>query len=283
MLVSELFVENRQIDEITRISPWDYEGGKEHLDYSAPSKRVRPLPGGSGLLYSVGPAGYGDETAIKIWDPERLDPEIARQAKAEGHPLPGLLIGELRVGRARLPFPRAYRVNTINIDEDYRKLGLGRSLYGIALSQLGMTLIAGDSQTPGGRRAWTNLWRMAQELPLEVRGYLALSDRDLNLGTVPSSQLPQAQQSIKGPGGQTSLIDLLMGALGADYVGKHRGRHYFAFDVQPNITGAELESQIRTRYTEIYTGSESRDWSDDYDWVADDIGLYARWHGAQGQ
>lgn len=267
MLVSELFVENRQIDEIVRIEPWDYEGGKEHLDYSFTSKRVRPLPGGSGLLYSVNTDEYNG-TAIKVWDPERLDPEIARQAKAEGHPLPGLLIGQLVVVRPGLPFPRAYRVHTINVDEDYRKMGIGRTLYGIALSQLGMTLIAGDSQTPGGRRAWANLWRMSQELPLEVRGFLSVTDLDLELGAVPTAE--------EEPADRTHLVDVLMGSLGADYIGKYRGRHYFAFDVRPNITGAELESQVRTRYTEIY--------GDDFDdWNNDSVGLYARWHGAQGQ
>lgn len=273
MLVSELFVKNRQIDEIVRIEPWDYEGGKEDLDYSFTSKRVRPLPGGSGLLYSVKTDAYNG-TVIKIWDPKGLDPKIALLAKEEGRPLPGLLIGQMIVRRSRLPFPRAYRVDTVNVDEDYRKLGIGRSLYGIALSQLGMTLIAGDSQTPGGRRAWANLWRMSQELPLEVRGYLSVTDLDLELGAV--STAPPSYDREEEPADRTHLVDVLMGSLGADYIGKYRGRHYFAFDVRPNITGAELESQVRTRYTEIY--------GDDFDdWDNDSVGLYARWHGAQGQ
>lgn len=263
---------NELVNEILRLDPNEFTGGKELLKYNVPGKNLRKLPG-STLLYSVSPGEYSG-TEISLWDPS--NPPIVGQIGK--NKMPGTIIGQLAVFKSKLPFPRAYYVNTINVSEDYRGMGMASALYGIALSQLGMTLIAGSSQTPGGRRAWVNLWNMARELPLELRGYLAMSDKDLNPSIVPASRLSPIQQYLADRlrKERNENIDLLMGSLGAEYIGKKKNKHYFAFDIQPDVSGSELESQIKTKYTDIYG-----DDMDDFE--KDDIGIYARWHGAQGQ
>ena len=57
--------------------------------------------------------------------------------------------------------PNLYQVETITVDEQYRRQGLARSLYGIALTILKYTLMAGSIQTAGGRR----MWQMLHSIP----------------------------------------------------------------------------------------------------------------------
>jgi hypothetical protein len=55
------------------------------------------------------------------------------------------------------PLQPAYTVEFITVTEDYRGMGIGNLLYKIALRDQGIQLIAGESQTVGGRRNWISL------------------------------------------------------------------------------------------------------------------------------
>ena len=60
-----------QLDEIERLTPGDYRGGKSYLYAGSSTKKYYPLPGGSGLLYSIeDPRG---EPVIKLWDPNSTE------------------------------------------------------------------------------------------------------------------------------------------------------------------------------------------------------------------
>ena len=62
----------------------------------------------------------------------------------------------------------AWRVETVVVDPDYRGQGLGKALYGIALSILKLTLEAGETQTRHGQQ----MWLMLNSIPgVEVVGY----------------------------------------------------------------------------------------------------------------
>jgi hypothetical protein len=62
----------------------------------------------------------------------------------------------------------AWRVETVAVNTEYRSRGLGKALYGIALSILRLTVEAGDTQTKHGRR----MWLMLNSIPgVEVVGY----------------------------------------------------------------------------------------------------------------
>ena len=264
------------LPEIERLTVGDYEGGKKYL-YAPQAKKLLPLPGGSGLSYHVG--GSKTFPIVTIWDPEgagestppprspyemnseyqaRVKKWQAQQARGVREPQ---LIAKLSLETLdkSFPLPNALQVNTITVDEDYRGRGLAKALYGIVLSIMQRPLVAGSSQTPGGRRNWASL----SQIPgVEVYGYVSIQDDDIN---------PEFQISPRSKKETEQIIDTLMGRLGAQYLGTagYYDNRFFAFPVQPNSTGKELEALVNTGLSKVY--GESR---------VVTTGLYAVWTGA---
>ena len=226
---------NEFLTEIENIASREYTGGKGVLKdpvYTDPKsvnkKNIKPLPGGSGLNYAT--IDNGRFLEIRILD----------QSGKES-------IGQLKLMLVHFPINPAYQVRTITVDEDYRGQGIAKALYGVALSILKITLLAGSQQTPGGKRNWMSL----SQIPgVEVRGWVELEKNDLK---------------------KDKNIDMLMGQLGGNYLGtgEQRGSEIFAFDVMPG-TGA-LESAVKTQLSKLYYG--------EYDMFYV-TGLFAKWTGA---
>ena len=257
----------------------EYRGGKSSLYVPTKFKpdSMQKLPGGSGFMYTVGPGQYG--TNIEIWDPQGPDYINASQkpvrkpteqdseynkrvedwnrANKKALNTPGQLVGKLSITpHESFPLPNAVQVDTITVDEDYRGQGIAKALYGIVLTIMKRPLVAGDSQTPGGRRNWVGL---ASIPGVEIKGYVGFEKQDLDPNTRIPPQNKQAERN----------IDTVMGQLGGDYIGQiPSGRQFFAFDVQPNTTGQQLEAYVKTQLSKIYG---------DTDFYA---GLYATWSGA---
>ena len=245
-----------------------FRGGKSSLEIPRNFKNTSTkLPGGSGFVYTITPGGY--TTEITIWDPKGPDyinatPQPVRKPR-EAHwaftdrvknwnnskIAPGQLIGNLEISSARwFPLPNAVTVEVITVDEDYRGQGIAKALYGIVLTIMKLPLVAGYSQTPGGRINWVSL---ASIPGVEMKGYVGLELYDL------ANSLYH--------GGKN--IDTVMGQLGGDYIGQSPdGHHIFAFDVQPDTTGKELEAYVKTNMSKIYGDTKFR------------AGLYATWSGA---
>ena len=272
------------ISEIERLGKGGYEGGKDAMQYDyGREKTVRPLPGGSGLLYSI-TSDY-DSYEIKIWDPqvkeyipaerpvkydwltkaeyqrylERWE-ERNEQRKKEFARSPGHLVGKLSVELIGRDFPikGAVQVNTITVDEDYRGRGIAKALYGIVLTVMKRVLIAGSSQTPGGRQNWASL----SQIPgVEMKGYIVVEDYELEADPQYNNKrrIQQVEQT----------IDIIMGQLGGQYIGEARGLHCFAFDVQPTTTGKELQAYVDTKLTKVYSNN----------YRSGGAGLFARWTG----
>ena len=219
---------NEFITEIMNIDPSTYAGGKSAIDTSNVSQPVnaaqlKPLPGGSGLMYEVKHESNGQ--IIRI---------ISKND----------VIGELIVVSDKsVPIKNAVQVHTITVDEAHRGQGIAKSLYGIVLSVLKLTLLAGTGQTPGGRRNWLSL---ANVPGVDVKGWVELYDSDL-----------EDEQN----------VDDVMGQLGGQYIGKKGSQHYFAFDVIP-ATG-ELAPAVKTKISNIYYQNFSKF----------KTGLYAQWTG----
>ena len=217
------------ISEIMNIDPATYAGGRSAIDtgnVSQPvdSAQLKPLPGGSGLMYEVKHESNG-QYIIRILSNNEV-------------------IGELIVVSDRsLPINNAVQVHTITVDEAHRGQGIAKSLYGIVLSILKLTLLAGKGQTPGGRRNWLSL---ASVPGVDVKGWVELYDSDL-----------EDEQN----------IDDVMGQLGGQYIGKKGKQHYFAFDVV-SATG-ELAPAVKTKISNIYYQNFSKF----------NTGLYAQWTG----
>lgn len=148
-----------RLSEIERIPASDYTGAGTlipGLTRRSLVRGLRPLTGN--LLYQV--TRYGDwEINLGIWAQEQRG--LVRH------------VGELGVTRAsHMPKP-AYRVNHITVHRQYRGQGLARALYQLYFDQVGQALVAGDSQTPGGRLMWKLLY---QDPRYEVIGLIGFHD-----------------------------------------------------------------------------------------------------------
>jgi GNAT superfamily N-acetyltransferase len=134
------------INEIAKIPQGDF-GDADTLRAPEYDIEKKPLPGGSGFTYAVGKTGTGD-IEIMIFDGNTLAAELDL---FETQDVTG-----------------AWRVETVAVNPQYRNKGLGKALYGIALSILRLTLEAGDTQTKHGQR----MWLMLNSIPgVEVMGY----------------------------------------------------------------------------------------------------------------
>lgn len=283
-------IENTNLNEIERLSPTGFEGGKEHLNREYDTgKIIRKLPGGSGLLYSI---EKDDEYKIRLWDPVnkgQFEPpekpekyswisnreqaqrmarweQRSKDMQAKFNRSPGKLIAELTVHEPySFPLKGALQVGIITVDEDYRGVGLAKALYGIVLTIMKRPLLAGSSQTPGGRRNWLSI----SQIPgVEMKGYFSIEDYDLE--TKDTSNLSRADDKRYYASQNKAVdnrIDTIMGKLGGQYIGKAQGDYYFAFDVMPNTTKQELQAHIDTTLNKVYGNYNS------------DTGLYAIWRG----
>lgn len=297
MRATEFIIETQELDEIERISPSGFEGGKEHLNREYDTgKTIKKLPGGSGLLYSIEDEGSGD-FKIRLWDPvnkgefeplKQLSPIkppyytnrewkelIARQERrnkefqAKFNRAPGKLVGELTTHSVYgLPLKNAVQVGVITVDEDYRGVGLAKALYGIVLTIMKRPLVAGSSQTPGGRRNWVSI----SQIPgVEMKGYFGIDTVDLQ--AIDTSKLNPRWDDVewaKRKNKQVNqTIDTIMGKLGGQFIGMNprNAREYFAFDVKPTTTGKELEAYVNTSLNKVYGNYNSN------------TGLYAVWTG----
>lgn len=258
------FITEQKLDEIDRLSPDIYTGGKTHLKAGDYARKYIPLPGGSGLLYTID--DLSNEPMIRLWDPNgaEADPKpyrvagefadvfAARMKKWEDRQKSGKRIPQL-VGKLTLetphdfPIKKALQVGTITVHEDYRGMGLAKALYGIVLTIMKRPLVAGISQTPGGRKNWVSLSKIPG---VEMKGYVRIPDAELT----------------------DELIDIIMGKLGGQYIGSDyfwaKSFYFFAFDVQPTTTDNEIKAYIDTELNQVYdpeTGYE--------------VGLYAIWTG----
>ena len=289
MRLHDLF--EKELNEIERLRPSGFEGGKDHLNREYDTgKIVKKLPGGSGLLYSVEKSS--DEYKIRLWDaankgefetPEQpvkyswmtnreQQQRMARweqrtkDMQAKFNRSPGKLIGELTVSQPySFPLKSAVQVGIITVDEDYRGVGLARALYGIVLTIMKRPLVAGSSQTPGGRRNWLSI----SQIPgVEMKGYTRVSTFDLQARDESDTGRFVSKGDIRSHNKAVEKrIDVIMGQLGGEYIGDNGGYHYFAFDVKPNTTKQELQAYIDTNLSKIY-GSYNAD-----------TGLYAQWKG----
>ena len=246
------------LTEIERIHKYDFIGGKEflkdpHHPHHSKNKKnnIKELPGGSGLKYTIDKRNIDDIT-IQMLDKNATD-----------------VIGSLSLNKDNsFPIKDSYRVNVITVDEDYRSQGIAKALYGIALTELKVTLLSGSSQTPGGRKNWLSL----SNIPgVEIKGYVVLDEGELKTDRVIDKKLHDKFdiESINRRNKKAEArINILMSKLGGQYMGTAgKDEIYFAFDVVPGTI--ELKSAVKTKLSALYYS----------DYVMNYFtGLYAQWN-----
>lgn len=253
------------ISEIERLEKGDYEGGKGELSYfNTPRKNVvKPLPGGSGFEYAIRTEDSTRQT-IFIVDPaastkpvkNRWDSswdyahKLDKWSKSKKQSGPAI-VAKLSIYKADIPIKDAVQVGSITVDEDYRGKGLAKALYGIVLSIMKKTLVAGGEQTPGGRRNWMSL---ASIPGVEVKGFVQIDKDDLNYD--PSSWYSEKQID--------KHHDNLM-SMGGQFIGQDKWAEYWAFDVVPSRN--ELKQAVNTPLNKLYDRGDAT------------TGMFAVWTG----
>lgn len=249
---------NDILSEIIRIPQHEYEGGKKELQSRDAGKKMFVLPGGSGLQYSVSTGAFSGERGsmlIKIWDPAVV-PQPTRDHWGDDKPVKkphlGTFVGKMSLfPKSEFPIKNSFEVGTITVDEDYRGRNIAKALYGIALNILNLTLVAGDMQTPGGRKNWVSLSKIPG---VEVLGWVSINEATIDDGK----------------------IHALMGKLGAQHMGyvsnSKRGSrdHYFWYEVTTNNTSTEMEAKVKTELSKVYNSYNER-------FTTTTTGMFARW------
>jgi GNAT superfamily N-acetyltransferase len=109
--------------------------------------KTKPLPGGSKFDYAVNQPD-AENIEIMIFDGQILAAEMDLYYTQD--------------------YMKTWKVDTVVVDPDFRGQGLGKALYGIALSILKLTVEAGETQTRHGQQ----MWLMLNSIPgVEVLGY----------------------------------------------------------------------------------------------------------------
>jgi GNAT superfamily N-acetyltransferase len=256
---------NQIITEVERLTPGDYEGGKDSLRGSE-AKKLKKLPGGSGLMYQVD-RRYGCKIELvaknvqtdrpynhRPWDNASTVRHATALKKWEANSTGNKVIGRLDLSKVNdFPMPNTYHVSIITVDEDYRGRGLAKALYGIAISELHMNLISGDSQTPGGRQNWVSLAKIPG---CEVVGLLSIHDH----------HIPNGQTGYYKP--DDSVVNNLM-TIGCDYIGAKGKKHWFYFPIKlsKNELAAAIKHNVKVYHDNYKSGG---------DW---ETFLLARWVG----
>jgi hypothetical protein len=264
------------ITEIERLSGRDFEGGKDYLQGFEMPKNVKwqPLPGSSGLHWGVQKGEYSANVMIidptpsnrpfvppfryNHWNDRVWKSKLANAKKEwEASRGQGEMIGHLALHPYKGIFKNAYEVHTITVDEDRRGIGLALALYGVVLTQMGATLVSGDSQTPGGRKNWLNIASVPGAV---VKGLLCISDSEFGPTKAlrPNASHWEKQDYKNYYANADKKIDMLM-QLGFQHLGdkKQYGTpyHYFSFDVKAGTSpygGPELAPAIRNQLSGIY-------------------------------
>jgi len=266
------------LSEIERLSKDDYTGGKDELEiYKTPGeKKLVPLPGNRELSYSIRADRDGTRQFIFIVDPnasskpvrgryEYRDEFEKRFAKWQKNPNQAVpkIVAKLSIEAFNSPIPNAVQVGSITVDEDYRGRGLARSLYGIVLYIMKKTLVAGNEQTPGGRRNWVSLTNIPG---VEVKGFVQIDTDDVEFNPKEYPDFPVYQQAMKK---REKFIDTMhdnIMKLGGQFIGKNKYAEYWAFDVLPGK--GELAPAVKNSLSKLYS-----------DRGEEPTGLYARWVG----
>lgn len=265
------------VTEIERLDKSDYEGGKDELSYlrTPNKKKIMPLPGGSGFQYSVITSATNNPTVVIIdpnasgkpemerWDfRDEYERRVAKWEKSGSKPAPKIVAKLSLYYYKEPPFKNALKVGSITVDEDYRGRGLAKALYGIVLSIMKKTLVAGGEQTPGGRRNWLSI---ASIPGVEVKGFVQIDKDALEFDPKEWPDLPVYNYARKSAEkGVDRAHDNLM-RMGGQYLGKNNWSEYWAFDVIPNKK--ELKQAVKTSMNTLYDDGDSA------------TGMFAVWTG----
>lgn len=140
------------------------------------------------------------------------------------------------------PIQNAYSVYSVEVKQDHRGMGIAKGLYLYALNQLNMTLLTGDTQTPGGQRNWAGLSNMPN---VEVVGWAGIDKAEI--GSMFDD--PETEEY------HHQIIDDLIGKVGAQFIGEDNYYAYFEFPISAGKK--RVENLVKGTLIKVYQEYES--------------------------
>jgi ribosomal protein S18 acetylase RimI-like enzyme len=211
----------------------DYFGQFEYANQAAVKrmfKNLTPLPGGSGLQYGTIPRSDDGNYCIAI---------------VSGEDIVGMLV--LKPVRG-FPLNDAYSVEFVTVDESLRGMSIAKSLYGIALSILKFAIVAGESQTVGGRRNWISLSKVPG---VKIMGWGWVEEMDTpdraSLSPQAKANLKQIQQQFERNMARAGGHQISTEAGAAEW-GRKIIKHWYLFPV----TAGTREFKTQANAVKIY-------------------------------
>jgi 8-oxo-dGTP pyrophosphatase MutT (NUDIX family) len=243
---NESISEEFKLQEIQRRpdDPNDLDYANVDID-SKTRNRIKMLPDNDRFGYTEGKGVTfftGGDYKIELYD---LKP-----------PTGGVrLVGYLALAKSNFPLPNAYRVANVGRDREYRGLGLGQTLYIIAMKLLGMTILADDTQTASARKMWERLARIPG---VEISGYTDVSPRSWAKRDNP--------EEIYDDGDRKTILNVK--AVRGQEIGSNQHSTYLAFPVV--VRAGELQPPRRN--LSIYSNKHPEE-------GGTHNGLFAKWRG----
>lgn len=253
MKISELF---EAIDRLASFAP----RGISRYDVRSVKKKIK-LPGDSGLTY--GTQISGSNTQIYIFSGDKP-------------------VGELKLSQTKKLGNKAYYVEWINVDPDFTGGGVAKSLYGVAMKILGYILVAGDSQSPGGRRNWASLSKIPG---CAVKGFVIINDKIFDTPKKSTNSFINKHRENQSQSND-KIVNQLMD-LGFEHINPTKSGYSnikgqaFQFDVVPGKGDKEVKAYVKNKLSTVYTDSSigNFDYNSNFQIVLDS-GLFAYWEGS---
>jgi hypothetical protein len=158
------------------------------------------------------------------------------------------IIGDLVLSPVKdFPLQPAYTVEFITVTEDYRGMGIGNLLYKIALRDQGIQLIAGESQTVGGRRNWISLSKTPGVI-ISGWGWVNVSDQ-----ANANSELVKIQKRFEKSMTKAGAKSLGVNKGSSSTLSRAINKHWYLFPVHAGEKEFKaMNNSIKIYYNDVY-------------------------------
>jgi GNAT superfamily N-acetyltransferase len=223
--------------------------------------RSKYVPGHKGFFWTIADQ-FGTKNIVIINPEHSYSKEYNdRTDKYEAEVGPAIIAQLGLDHKLNIPGINGYQIGAVAVRKEYRGQGFGTALYLLAMQQLKLWLMAGDSQTPGGRRNWITL----NTIPgVEVDGLLMVPKEELDNPYRWGSD-PDAVRRFD------RIVNSLM-EIGFNHIGNNHDYDFFLFPIKQGK--GELMTAVKKAKFRIYHGwnGSSNNWDID-------VSLVARWTG----
>jgi GNAT superfamily N-acetyltransferase len=136
----------------------------------------------------------------------------------------------------------SYTVDAIVVNPKYRGMGVAQYLYKIALRPkpygLGITLVSGEYQTPGGKSGWL---KFKEDPNIEITGFFAIHDSIIH---------HEKYSYVTSQYDTDTLLDHLFGKIGAQLIAINNNYYIYAFPLK--FLKTRLAGMVETSILKLY-------------------------------